>query len=363
VNRIKQLHRSASRPAAYYRGQEYIEDKRRIECLICAKFPFSGFVGTAPIRFNLYNAHISVEQRGTILTVVVRKRIAQRLFDDIKFLQRGEGHVVAYLISYLPTINRYLLDNRYYNGHPLSRTFSIFEALDLAVIHTNQILRLSWPIAYAPFPPSAALARNVPEVFVYDYIDAMQSYFRGEYDDCVRRIVTSAENFFRAKEWDASTRKESLLHCITRRLARKPKPNARGFGQIVRTRIDASAISGQVIRENIFFIYRVRNRIVHNGFRMSTKSDRFCSKSIATVKYLLVRYSGDHRIAMYVDLLGRQFAAQSDAFGDTWNLDVMQRRVTEVREPSSVLNTREDIENFMFKALRFNDHDKRSIDR
>jgi hypothetical protein len=356
---LKQLHVSSPPPSSFYRWQEYVEDKLRIHCVIAATFQFSGAL--AQTKFYLHNSLVTIEQRGPLLIVRVRRRISQRLVDDMKFLGRGHYHVVAYLVSYLPKINRLLTDNRYYSGNLLSRNFSIFEALSIVVICKHQLIPVTWPPAFASFPPSVALAGNVDQLFVHDYIDSIQSYFCGEYDDCVRRVVTGAENFFRAQGWDTAE-KETLIECLIRRLARKPKPNPRAFNQILRKRMNTK-ISGKVIQENMHYVYGVRNRIVHNGFRMSTKSERFCSKSITTLKYLLIRYSNNQIIGRYVHSLGMQFVMQSQFYADTWNLDIIERRREEIQNPKITMNDSDDIENYMFNALRFDGHDKRSIER
>lgn len=358
-HRLKQLHFSTPPPSSYYRGQEYIEDKRRVDCVIAANFQFSGAL--APTKFHLHNSLVSLEQTGALLIITVRRRVSQKLVDDIKFLGRGHYHIVAYLASYLPRINRLLTDNRCYNGHLLSKNISIFDALSIVVICKRQLIPMRWPPAFAPFPPSVALAKNVDQVFVHDYIHSIQSYFRGEYDDCVRRVVTGTENFFRARGWDGPE-KETSIKCLIRRLARKPKPNPRAFGHILRKRMNTK-ISGEVIHQNMRYVYGVRNRLVHNGFRMSTKSERFCSKAIATLKYLLIRYADNQVISTYVHTLGMQFMMQSEIYGDTWNLDIIERRQQEIQNPPFIVNNPDDLETYMFTALRFNAHDKRSIER
>jgi hypothetical protein len=141
--RIKQLHFSSPPPESYYSGQEYVEDKRRVNCVIAAHFQFSGTL--EPTQFHLYSSFVSLDQRGPLLIVTIRRPIAQKLFDDIKFIRRGDYHIVAYLVSCLPKINRVLTDNRYYNGHLLSKNFSIFDALSITLVCKGQLILISWP--------------------------------------------------------------------------------------------------------------------------------------------------------------------------------------------------------------------------
>jgi hypothetical protein len=66
------------------------------------------------IAFWLYGARVLAKQHGNILHIQVHKRISQQLWDDVRLRIpfNKEGFIIGYLASYIPTINRYLLDNR-----------------------------------------------------------------------------------------------------------------------------------------------------------------------------------------------------------------------------------------------------------
>ena len=185
LQRIVKLHEAQPPPASYYSGQPYVEDKRKIDCIITAPFNFPGFISS--FEFWLYGARIVGKQYSGVLLINVHRRISQRLFDDIKFLRRGEQFIIGYLASAMPSINRRLLDNRYYEGHLLSRTFAIFETIGITLTSNGQVLRLHWPPSIAPFPPSAKIAPNINEIYVRDFIDAINAYFRGDFDEAVAR--------------------------------------------------------------------------------------------------------------------------------------------------------------------------------
>ena len=130
--------------------------------------------------------------------------MSQQLVDDIRLLEpylpRAGKFVVGYLASYLPIINRKILDERYKKGHLLIRTFSIFDLFDVGVLAAGKIYSASWPQSFAAFPPLVNSVNYEDKIYVRDFIDACNSYFNADYDDCIRRVITSAENLVRDKD-------------------------------------------------------------------------------------------------------------------------------------------------------------------
>jgi hypothetical protein len=206
-------------------------------------------------------------------------------------------------------------------------------------------------------------AKNVSAPYVHDFIDSINSYFTSDFDDCIRRVVTSAENFFQSRAW----RSKSAPGCFWRRLLRllgiKAKETPNTFRRILLDNVNKNHLPGQVINENMQFIYTVRNRIVHGGFRMSTSSELFCAKAIATLKYLIAGYCGDVAISRYVHTLYMQFEMQRGTFGGLYNLDVIERRQRNLTKDTPAIDSAAAFNAFMFGALRFTERDKHSISR
>jgi hypothetical protein len=324
LNRIAQLHINCPPPESFFAGQPYVEDKRKIACLITANFVFPGYI--SPFDFWLYGAHVMGLQYENILHIQVHRQISQQLWDDVRLkIPFKEKFIIGYLASYMPAINRHLLDNRYYEGHLLSRTFAIFEAALVSLTVNGRRMQLNWPISFAPFPPSAIIAKDISALYVYDLVDSMHSYFTSDFEDCIRRIVTSAENFFETREWKAKPLPETLLRKLLRLLGLKLEKRPDTFRRVLSDNINKTKLSGEVLNENMQFIYTVRNRIVHAGLRMSSSSGLFCDKAIATLKYLIAGYCGDAAISRYVNTLYTQFRLQRSEFGEFHNLDVIEK--------------------------------------
>jgi hypothetical protein len=355
LRRLRQLHWSQKPPDSFYIGKAYVEDTETVECMIRANFIFPGVV--PPFEFWKNGARIIGTQHQNILVIRIYRRISRRLWNDLKYLQQGERFIVGYLASYMLRINRALIDNRYGQGHLLSRTFAIFEATKICVIVRSELVWINWPIAFAAFPPSAAIASKADALFVRDLIDAMGSYFRGEFDDCIRRLITSTENFIETKCWNVQTIPNGWIRNLLRL---KPRRDRLSFRQSLKRNLKRTTISGEVIYQNMRVIYSTRNKIVHAGFRMSTSSALFCSKAIGTVYYLIYRYSGNRTISRYVYTLHVQFKLQCDAFGE-YDLDQIKKLFGTIRPDTPVIDSDEDLERAMFSSLRYTERDKHSI--
>jgi hypothetical protein len=355
LRRLRQLHSSQPPPVSFYLGKPYVEDKNTVECMIGANFVNIGVV--RPFEFWKNGARIVGNQHQNVLVIRIYRRISRQLWDDLKYLKQGERFIVGYLAACMPRINRALIDARYDQGHLLLRTFAIFEATKICVIVGSELVWINWPIAFAAFPPSAAIASRADALFVRDLIDAMGSYFRGEFDDCVRRLITSTENLIEINGWNVQT----IPNCWIRNILRlKPRRARFSFRQSLKRNLKLTMISGEVIYENMCTIYSTRNKIVHAGFRMSTSSALFCSKAIGTVYYLIYRYSGNRTISHYAYTLHAQFRLQCNALGEL-DLDQIKKLFGAERPEMRVIDSDEAMERAMFSDLRYTDRDKHSI--
>jgi hypothetical protein len=342
VRRMRSLYLSRKLPSSYYVGQEYVEDSTKLDCEILVGFNFPATIERAGFWFR--KSRIIIEQQRSVLEIHIYRKISGRLWDDIKYLRRGDGFIVGYVNAIMPTINRLLLDNRYLSGQLLSRTFFLQEAIGIILIHGNQQIQIPWPVSIAPFPPAAKLASRMGETYLRDFIDAMHCYFKNDFDDCIRRIITSTENFFESLRWKAKT-----------------GPNS--FRQILDDNIDSTIFDNQVIMENLKSIYGVRNKIVHQGFRMSASSALFCDKAVSTLKYLLHRHVKDAQISRYVHTLGLQFVGLQSMTGNMINLDQLEKANPSSHDHVMPIDNISDFNRWMFTTLRFTSQDKASIRR
>ncbi len=358
--------RAPSLPESYYIGQEYVEDRTFVDCVIEASFPFAAILERT--EFYRHKQQVVIDQNGPYLRVRIFRSISKRLWKDIKTKLHAQKFVIGYVDALLPEVNRLLLDNRYLSGHVLSRTFSIVDILSVSIKHGPFTRELDWPLSIKHFPPAAVPVEKAQEVYVRDFIDAMHSYFRNDFDDCIRRVITSAENLLRRQEPKAAQRdtKRTTVRMVMAWIL-NCHANARSTGEphnfrsILRHSLtDDTAQWQRAVRENMEFIYKVRNKIVHNNFRIKPSDGWLCVKAIGTLNYLLQRKSGDREIAQYVFKLSQQFLLLRNFLGEYYNLDCIGR--IERRQSDDILiQSPEDLERFMFDGLEITDKERSMV--
>lgn len=357
--RLQYLHSTRELPSSTYIGKEYVEDKKSVRCTILLTFLFPGQVD--PFEFWFNNSKVTGFQTGAALLVAIDRKISRQLWDDLRLIDMGQQFIIQYVTALMPSINRRLIENRYNKGHLLSRTFAVFEAVEISITVSNRRIWIAWPPSLPPFPPTVQLSGGETPLYVRDYIDSINSYFRHEYEDCVRRVITGTENFLDANQWKGAPRKPSGIFEWLLRLFGVNRKSHSSVPKRLRDNVDLQRLFNQVITANLKEVYAVRNKIVHSGFRMSIRSTVFCDKAICSLYYLIQRHCGDSRLSQYAYTLHQQFTLQKQFFGQMYNLDdIAKWKFSESLEGAIVQNDR-DLETFIFEGLRITDGDIHAI--
>lgn len=359
-HRLRYLHLHRKPPAQFMVGGEYIADSSRVDCAIRIHFICPGFV--KPFEFWVHGTKVVGEQSGNVLQILVQRKISLLLWDHLRLMGVGQEYIMGYIATLMPRINRQLIDNRYKEGHILSRTFAIFEGINVSVVVKNRVLRLDWPRGIASFPPSRQLSNKITALYVRDYIDAMHAFFRNEYDDCIRRVITASENFVEAKGWRVKKNRSFILSILFYEILFPKDKKGGSFRRKLADNLDKTKIAGKVINENLQFIYTIRNKIVHGGFRIDTRSIMFCDKAVSTLYYLIYRHSGNSKISEYVRTLNKQFIRQKAFLGQFHDLDEIASMMTSMQRANlGVIDSPEAFETWIFESLLFTDRDKFNV--
>lgn len=333
----------SSLPESYYVGQEYVEDPNKFPCHLEFATYSPGVI--KDFEFFLNNKKVRVSQGGTfILARIENIEMSQKLFDNVKAGGSGTKFILAELTQFLPKINEELMKQKYLSGHLLTKMFSTFDINHIFLRKlTGAVIRIDWPQTLPGFPPSQQLAKD--EIFIRDLLSAINHYFDKNFDDCIRNLVTSAENFFRVRGLKGRRR---LIFF---------KNN--GFVSIVKTNLAGSHIGQEVIRENMIFVYKVRNKIVHHDFRIRNSNGWGAKKGIGTVLYLYQMLGGGRQLVQYMHSLSCQFLLLMNFCGDDGNtLDRMKKMSEAPRDPKRIVNTPQDLDHFVFEGLRFSPKEK-----
>lgn len=359
VARLRDLRFPKVPPESYYVGQEYVEDVRRPQCTLITSV-------LQPAKFDPFNfwhkgAKVSVFQNGSRLFIKVDRKIPQRLFDDMRLLGIRHEYIVSYMTQYIPIINRNLLDAKYTSSNFLLKTFSVYDLMDIVVLSDKKAVRCPWPFQFQNFPMKTNLTPFDSHVYVRDYIDACTLYFEGNYDECIRKIITSVENFIHEKQWILP--KETLFSRIKNFLMRKKiSSNRRSFRKILNHYIPTDEYRGKTVNFNIQHIYSVRNKIVHDGFRTPIRADMFCDKAVSTLHYFLFLACGDGELRKLLSGSRMHFVMMQREGKGMLNLDEIERREKRKKEfVGKPIETDTEFDRHMFSALQFNQSDLRSV--
>lgn len=334
-------------PDSYYIGQEFVEDPDTVTTTIQVLFYSPALI--QPFDFFAKKTKVSVGQKDGWLVCSFPQEISKKLIADVEARkQRATQFIVGYVTRYLPRINYELLRLRYTSGHLLVRTYSTLDAYGIRIIPAGATMPVpvEWPPTVRAFPPASALAASNDAVHIHDFIDATNAYFTGAYDDSIRKAITSVENAFRAYDLTAPQRRwwQAILARLT--------GNRGSFRSIVNRRVRADDLGRTVIADNLIYLYGLRNKIVHEHFRLRPENGWICKKAIGTVQYLHQWLARDADTRSYVMRLAQQFLLL-DTVASGQDLDRIARRVrTEARSPLPTITTPRDVDKFMFEGLR-----------
>lgn len=342
----------------YYIGQEFIEDTdtetATIEVSFYSPAVLDSFDFLAPD-----GKKITGTQNGTLLNISFDQLLSKKLIEALMW-GKSDQFIIGYISKYLPIINAELLRQRYSSGHFLVKTFStldIYKVLIKVPSLAQEIgaITLRWPQSMPSFPPAKKLAVEKDEIFVRDFIDAGNAYLSGNYDDCIRKAITSVENAF--SHYGLKPKSVSKWQRIIDKLFdRKYK-----FNRIVTDNIYAENLGNKMVSSNLRFLYKLRNKIVHEKFRIRPENGWIAKKAIGTLHYLyqfLGRRVDQHAVD-YAFYLGAQFLMVAGLFRGE-NLDYIKKRHTEKSKPN-IIKTPEDLDKSVFEDLLINNREQSII--
>jgi hypothetical protein len=291
--RKEKYFKSIDPPESYYIGQEFIEDREQITATILCSFHLSALI--KPISFTHKESKIITAQNGSDLILSIERNISKRLFYTASKDRVSIRFIVGYINEILPTLNEHLLEQKYLCGHLLIRTFSPLDIHKLFIINSNKKrkhFQLMWPPMYSNFPKSNEYAKESNYKFIRDLIEATTSYFYNNFDDCIRKIITSIENYFKLRNIQDKTFSKKLLKSL---------------------KSEYHIINWQsylpMFFSNIMFVYKIRNSIVHDKYRMDFSDSWLCMKGIGTLFYIYQSNLNDKNTLRYNFSLMQQFVA------------------------------------------------------
>ena len=342
---------------------EYYRDPNKIEILIKYTFKLPSNVED----FNIEDHPIHVRQKNAEIYVNYHKNITISLYNDLKIafeafrnkkqvpdeiMKRNPSqYIVGYLGETLERINKEITNRKYKEGSVLLRTISQFDIYDVFIVNNEgEFSAILWPL---PIPKHPMIATHYKEgddvVFVRDLMDAMTEYFYFNLDECIRKVITSLENYFIQYELKVLENKSLWSRIINFRRTK--------FEKLVRNYVVEEYYKYKerdlkILRKNILFVYDVRNQIVHNRLRIDLDNKMFCKKAIGTLQYIYQsQFIAKDNKWDYIFGLNVQFLGIADMVIGL-NLDHFAQAENSRNPETKIIENNDDMNEAIFNSLK-----------
>lgn len=279
----------------------------------------SAYFSDMKLTSGEFNTELVQTSKGLCILIEIER--------DETFLVREDRLILrdiwAVVNQVIPFVNEKLLKIKYSDAHPLIDTISLLDIYYLFVEDQSIMKGIEFdrPFVIDGFPPLNGVGDN-DEIFIRDYIDAMTSYCKYNLDDCIRRGITSLENYF--EYLDIKGKKEGLVFKTGSRptfMSKLEEHLSVKENFVMPTQVINVAF------KTIWLVYKIRNAIVHDKYRLQTNERWVCNRLIyALYNIYNARIGAKGLDSMYVVRLGMQFQAIDtliswNEFNDNYTLE------------------------------------------
>jgi hypothetical protein len=317
-----------------YVGQKYNEDKETVP----AEIRYTLLTNYEISPFTTHNGPFEINgSQGEAGIVVSYKRTLSKLL--AKDLKAGDGRqfLMGYFTGILPLLNEQLMHQKYTKGYTLVRPATFYDVIQIRVndLDSGATAEFAGIIRLAPIVPKSAIALERPLVFVRDFLDAMAAFLYMNLEDCVRRLITSLENYFL---WSK----------------RKGKFNAKLDALMADCRLEVKY--KKIVQDNIRLLYQARNQIIHDRMRASYDGNwmELTQKGIGTVHYAYSNTLPAGELNEYLQRAQLEYVSYKESF-NLYDLDMIRRSFPLLETEPTAQGVSESIDDFMFRRLRFSD--------
>lgn len=347
---------------------EYYRDKNKVEILI----KYSIRLASQVENFNIDDHPLHVRQKNQDIHISFHKIVTKALLDDIKemfncFVENREiseellrkspsKYIVSYIGKTLPRINSEILERKYSEGHVLLRTVSEFDISNVFIVDEGKYYAILWPSPLPRYPLITSPAKK-DVVFVRDLINAMTEYFYYNFDESIRKIITSLENYF------IYYKLEPKQGFISKYLKLRVKGNK--FKKLIKEFVTEDFYGTKerdlaILRQNILYIYKIRNSIVHDKLRLTANNIFLCRKAIYTLLYIYQsKFTAEDGKKDYIFGFHAQFQMiTSIVIG--LDLDVLEEEEKSNRQ-HKMIRSGDEFNEVMFAGVKITNEEKATV--
>jgi len=373
LNKQKKQSRE-ERPSRYFMGQEFLNDHNSVPIRIICQFPAQAELNDYEYKTKKFQAYLWTSFSNLIL--VIERSISKSLRDSIFSSDNDFLFFLGYINQALFGLNDYLIKQRYLSGHLLVQTFSIFDINKIEIIDTikNVSTEIEWPRALPNFPPTLELSSECDKRYIRDYIDSMNYYLFWNNDECIRKLITSLENYF--SEYKITGKKIpyskgqiiviKFIYLIAILFGIYIKSEKGSFLDKLIESLNKNYYLPNwsnyfyIWISNIKFIYKLRNKIIHKNLRLIPEHRWICKKGIGTLSYIYQSSLIESETRNYIRSLVDQFLLISHSIEDL-DLDRLSV-ISNFNESDELINPSfDELDEYQFHGLEIEKKEQNQI--
>jgi hypothetical protein len=341
--------------------QKYIDEKKFIEIAIKVELIYKTLTDNFFFNYKYYDREIAISwnQKNELVQLLIEDlQIPKSLLEDLK-LYKGSQYIMSIVNKVLPLVNNELDHQKYSKGNILIRRINFLDITKICLIYYEE--NKNWQNVIIPliiFPKEFSnLQREyfqdrLPPIYICDYIDAMESFIKYDFNNCIRQIITSLEDcchFYKLKV----QKLPFFIDLLINYKGRIPK-------------IIQKYIKNLTIKNNLLFLYSLRNKIVHKGFIIKPEHGWICKKGIGTMSYVFQNPFINEIEKEYLFLLVSQFLLIINEINGLDLEDIKKwhqyfNELSEVKKDKFVIKSSKDLDKFIFSGLEITKKEKKKI--
>lgn len=273
--------------------EDYVENPSKREVFI----RYSIRVPSRMDEFSINENNLRARQQGNKIEVSFHKKIPQNLLRDLRSFfnisnpedipeiivdRNPSQYIVGYIKDTLPRINEEIIKRKYTEGHLILKTVSIFDIEDVFLndIENQSFMPILWPMPLPKFSLPTEHDKNPDITYIRDLVSAMTEYFYFNLDECIRKIITSLENYFKHYKLNLLKGVKYPLEIENSNFKKLI------FSYVTENFYHYKEDKLSLFRDTLYKIYDIRCQIVHDNLRLKLDNLKLCREAVTTLCYL-----------------------------------------------------------------------------
>ena len=242
----------------------------------------------------------------------------------------------------MPYINERVREIKYSTVQVVSRTLSMLDIQGIVIAdEADRAFEVLWPVGFGSFPFQQK-PKNCDFIYIRDLIEAMTSYIYYDYDETIRKIITSLDN--------------ALKHYQIKDKIRQKYPDDQK--KLKFKNMMDEVVTRPELNFNIKKIYDIRNGIVHDKIRLNSKHETLLKKSIGTLLYIYKIYLNDSsELSRYILQIEMQFGSIINSLRGM----KLEFFIQDIPQETKLIKTPQELDEQQFGSIKIQDNDMLNV--